>query len=564
MQVEGVQSLSRREQLLKLLGLVHNHLDFNENTSSKFIENLQAALLHFGRDTAPRFVFMICQFFEHEYTGESLNDWQSLVLEMLHLVDPLCKVQTTSHFASVAFVSAAIAIPTTLRASLFMKTSSRSDVERILFYFNEFEKLQKPKHVFMRSFYGATGITFLSSDWHFPWVIKWQGRMEAEAEYVCTELFRRTFPHLSIPKCFLENEALTRQVNQYAHRMKLQGVVFGGSQIPLIMQFKEGANLKDACEIAFQQYQRQQFEANAVPNSTATTHAASFLSATIGEQVEAVCVLFGEIAGYDFLFGNTDRFLPDNISQFDLATHYHKANGGNVMLELEENGSSLKMCHLIDLAPCFGSFFSLAEKKAAKFEKANGKKDEQGEDDEAETQASEAFLNEFSLFGQEEEEAKEEAEAKEEKKEEQKEKNKSGGIELRKRMEDAFVFFIESSVAQLQIIAKIIAVGIKNECKEVIKKKDARMEGHDQAIEHLYSIFEERIERSILKGLTTAKISILEQNDKLMSVLSHIEQERDYISTTQTLFVFIRDNLQYAVCSSRQSASSHLSMGKVR
>lgn len=74
--------------------------------------------------------------------------------------------------------------------------------------------------------------------------------------------------------------------------------------------------------------------------------------------------LFGEVAGYDLIIANCDRFLPANF-RGDIQKN-HIINTGNIMIEVKSLDLKDIEVHVIDNAPHFVSFFISQETAKAK------------------------------------------------------------------------------------------------------------------------------------------------------------------------------------------------------
>lgn len=442
---------------------------FRSQEVSKLLPSLRFAILHFDDDKRRRIWYLI-----EEFLAER-PDMNPELVEALRTIVQAANPSETQEWSRLpdwkTFFSSHTSVTESCKDS-FASHSSQAKTA-ICNYLDAYLACKRPPNLFQRSTWGATAATFLPIA-SFPWVMKWESRLEAEAEYVCTQLFSRAFTSLSVPMTFLDVEAITSRETRYVKSRKVEGVALG-SQIPLVVEFLDGSNFKEVCK-----------------------RLGPVLPALSDEEIGKVCAVFGEIAGYDYLIGNTDRLIP-----VELSNPNHKANGGNLQLELDENSHFLS-CHVIDNAPFFNAFYSLREKKQSR----------PVEDDDCTV----SFL-----FGgaDEEEEAEATAEA-----------TGPTGEELRGKLAEGFNFFIEEKDSSL--IASVIAQGLKRECQHMLPDKA-------EDIARAFEGYRTRIEEGILQGLAVARNKLKEP--ACMKVLQQIAQERDFLPTTALLLDFIRNNL---------------------
>jgi hypothetical protein len=280
--------------------------------------------------------------------------------------------------------------------------------------------------------------------------------------------------------------------------MKLEGIVLS-KHIPLFVEYVNGSNLKFMCQNIFER------QCHIDPSD-----------------IDKISIIFGEIAGLDFLIGNTDRFIPNDIANFNLTTSYNKTNGGNCMIEIDLDRSDqnqendivyIKTCHLIDNAPYFASFFSLAESKAM-----IPRDDEDNEDE---------------YHGDEI-------------------KHSSSGEEMRQKMFNSFKFFFNATQEQLEFIASIITLGLKNELISVLTNRTMIDENKNDLIEQSkYKQYAEQIQQGIVQGLKLTKDKFRDPG-VVITILDEIENERNYIKTTHIVLDFIRKNLEYVQSVAKQ------------
>lgn len=479
-----IQRLWQKEAIQHQRSWLGEIARLDNDVFTTFITHLTTTVHHFDVDKQYKIAFIIRKFLK-EHIDQELPELKDILNSMLIIANP-------SYLNGREFL-------------IETNKKSKTTLESVCQYFDELKKIRLPENVYKRSFFGATACTFLPLDPYFPWVQKWEGRFEGEAEYVCSQFFLRSFPHLSIPRTYMDIEDITQRLFKYTTRMKLEGIVLS-KQIPLLIEYKDGSNLKFMCQNIFE--------------------SKGFIPV---DEISKICSIFGEIAGYDFLIGNTDRLIPDNISNHSIDT-YHKANGGNILIELDlanphyqvkqygskesdqiDNLFRLLKCHVIDNAPCFGSFFSLREKK--------GVMPEDNDEDDYIFNTEQAYETEPLEID-------------------------SIGEELRRKMYDSFKFLINSSSKELEFIAKVIALGLKNECKAVLTTQTSLKENKNDEIELLYQQYEKQIIQGIMQGLVCSKEKI--RDPHLLTILEEIEQERNYIKTTYIVIDFIKCNLKLA------------------
>ncbi len=494
--------IQRKQEFLDILQS-YNITLIKNNIVATLIKDLITTIHHFDTDKQYKIVFMI-----HKFLFEHSDNKLSIVLNQLLLIVDPSKIKQKKYTLGSSF-------PINDKNNAIRL--SNTSLEYICNYFDKLLKIRSSENVYKRSFFGATACTFLPLDADFPWVLKWQGRFEAEAEYVCTEFLRKSFCHLSIPIILFDLENVTQRLSRYKIQMKLEGVVLS-KHIPILVEYKEGSNLKFMCK-------------NFLESD-------GFISP---EEISKICILFGEIAGYDFLIGNTDRLIPNDIHNHSIKT-YHKANGGNLQIELnlaftpdKNNSFRLLKCHLIDNAPCFGSFFSLTEKKQ------ESPKDTEEDiynlySEEGNGSNENAGLNNYNYKGEIPEE--ENYEKREEPEED------AEGKKLREKMLNSFIYFFNSSTKELNFIASIIAQGLINECKFVLTNQSANNENKNDEIEYLYKKYDKLIIEGIELGLEKAKKNI--KNPDLLTIIEGIKQENNYIKTTKIYLNFIETNLKIA------------------
>ena len=172
---------------------------------------------------------------------------------------------------------------------------------------------------FQRSSSGSSGFTFLPKNIQFPWVVKWQNPIQAEIEYICTEFFRRSFTHLSVPKIIYKIS--NSEKNEMLNYFRNQGI--SSQHIPILIEYKTGNNLK-------QVFQNKNMNFESI------------------HEMSQFFYNFGEISGYDYLIANCDRFIPNELSE-ELKNEF-SVNGGNILVEIDQNQISSEN-DLHDMSP---------------------------------------------------------------------------------------------------------------------------------------------------------------------------------------------------------------------
>jgi hypothetical protein len=279
--------MMNKRQRLKYL------VDQIEYQSDQYIEHLKHHIDHFDTDKQPMILWIINKLLTEQ------NSCTIHTKQLLHsiglTIDPYFKtVSSTSPIIFTTF----------------------PDFKTIDCIYQHFDKCID-NLVYKRSFYGATACTFLSSDPMFPLVQKWQHLFQAQIEYVCTLFFKKAFPGLSVPEIWFQRSPLVdlnhNKINQmqrfkkYKAWMGLDNVLIS-EHVPIFEQQFPGSNFKFMCLNIFESGKRIPCAEN---------------------QIQRLCQILGEVAGYDFLIGNTDRLIPDQIQEYVIDQNkFHKANGG--------------------------------------------------------------------------------------------------------------------------------------------------------------------------------------------------------------------------------------------
>ncbi|MBF5059979.1 hypothetical protein [Candidatus Neptunochlamydia vexilliferae] len=215
-------------------------------------------------------------------------------------------------------------------ATTSINQQSKSSTSDALSFIKKHRK-NKP-FPFMRSSLGSTGLTFISRQIEFKYVLKWQKLYYTQCEHFCTNFYKRAFSHLSIPKV----DMISGEKEEKAIRQFFQEESVSKTQHLLCMEFKRGSNLAD-----FVQY-------------------GNFFQLP-QEGIKSLFTQFGEIAGYDLIIANCDRFLPAGF-RGKIQSSY-EINAGNIMIEVKNLNLKDIEVHVIDNAPHFVSFFRFDERE---------------------------------------------------------------------------------------------------------------------------------------------------------------------------------------------------------
>ncbi len=356
---------------------------------------------------------------------------------------------------------------------------------------NFFFSLPKKECPFQRSSAGSTGVTFLPLDFDFKWVVKWQNPSLTEAEYLCTEFYRRAFIHLSVPQaiCVLP-EALKKKIQEV-----FKGQNISDAYTPMLLEYKNGSTLNKLFEFGH-------------------------IYKLSPEKREELYVHIGEIAGYDFLIANFDRLVPANFRGTIDARH--SVNGGNLMVELELPSSSEKWgenrlessIHVIDNAPQPILFFAPEERRI-------------------EDLSDEVDIGGFAFFEEDGfEEPLMEIESQEIADSEQ-------GTRLREQRYQDFQNFMQADHEETLLLARQIRIGITNEWNRILADKNLALSNLMEDPQE-----QEAMVRSLEKGLWLAKNNLKEL--PLQRVLEELETENNTTTkAAKIVFDFIKKNLAF-------------------
>ncbi|MBF5059806.1 hypothetical protein [Candidatus Neptunochlamydia vexilliferae] len=322
--------------------------------------------------------------------------------------------------------------------------------------------MEGTKFPFQKSASGGSGQTFLPLSRTIPWVIKWQPIYQAECEVLCSKFYKRTFTHLSVPQVEFVSEETLKKLQQFFSQRPSTNIP--KDYHPILIEYKVGQNLKKACET----------------NNIFSLSSKAWL--TLFENL-------GEIAGYDLLIGNCDRFIPENIHSTKQAIS--RVNSGNILIEWN-NDKALKTVHLIDNAPHFSSFFDVKEKRSRSSSSSsigasnlfNNSQDSSNES----SQDQSPVQNQIVLSG------------------EQKRKNRLADLK----------YFTSAPKEGIQKIAKLIYKDIASEFTQQISQPD-------------------KLINSLEKGLTKAQLKM--KKTKFMDELEAVKKEKSDWSPQATLLL---------------------------
>lgn len=364
---------------------------------------------------------------------------------------------------------------------------------------------------FRRSGLGSSGFTFLPLSPFFNWVIKWQNPYQTESEYLCTQFYRRSFDHLSVPDVrMIVDKDLINTMYEFFQRYKGED----GTQVlyyytPLVMEYKDGNNL-------FYAYKESHlFKLNAAG-------------------LEKLFHSFGEILGYDFVIANCDRFSPKGFR--GAIDKRYRINSGNIMIEFvvpreldpEETVAVLRTVHSIDNAPLFLFFFDTREKKYV----------EEG------VKALEENLDgAFSLFGESPIEEQENSPS------ESDEDKEIEGPNLREERHQDFRSFVEGDDEFIHQLAMQSRIGIINELTTPSKESKESTKDFLARAEHL-KVFMEKSEneRAIREGMITGikKARKHLKDPKVFEVVKELKEEEGCVHPNSAILLdFISRNISY-------------------
>ena len=338
---------------------------------------------------------------------------------------------------------------------------------------------------FQRSAKGGSGLTYLSKDPYFQWVIKWQSKLQGECEHLCTAFYQRVFEHYSVPHTMLVTDQSIRDA--LSTFFSKNGVQVANIHYPLFMQFLKGNNLERFCG-----------NGNLFHLGPA--------------DLCALFTAFGSVAGYDLIIGNSDRFFPRDFR--GTVDPKHTVNSGNIMVQVDSD-HILKFVHLIDNAPHFDYFFGYEERKAPEL-------------------SEEEFLEgSFTMFDTKSASADESSSSSAD------EVVLPSGRELRKLRTADFRFYIHASSEELMQIVMQIRIGIEN---DLSKLEDGK---YTDAVSGLFNSSETSkvITEGLLEGLIHARGSM--GRETLSPVIAELEQMHWEERTTLILLDFIKTNINY-------------------
>jgi hypothetical protein len=119
-------------------------------------------------------------------------------------------------------------------------------------------------------------------------------------------------------------------------------------------------------------------------------------------------------------------------------------------------------------------------------------------------------------------------------------------------MFNSFKFFFNATQEQLEFIASIITLGLKNELISVLTNRTMIDENKNDLIEQSkYKQYAEQIQQGIVQGLKLTKDKFRDPG-VVITILDEIENERNYIKTTHIVLDFIRKNLEYVQSVAKQ------------
>ena len=364
-----------------------------------------------------------------------------------------------------------------------MSTSALSRVgistDRILEYTRETHTM----FPFQRSAKGGSGLTYLSKDPYFQWVIKWQNKLQGESEHLCTLFYQRVFEHYSVPHTMLVTDQRIRDT--LCGFFAKNNIHVADVQFPLFMQFLKGNNLEQFCGNG------------------------NLFNLSPGD-LEVLFTAFGSVAGYDLMIGNSDRFFPRDFRGIRDSTHV--VNSGNIMIQIHSN-YTLKSVHLIDNAPHFDYFFGYEERKPPVRPK---------------DEYMEGALNMFETESTSEDDSRTSSAD---------ELDLPSGDAMRKARSEDFKYYIHASHAELMQMVWQIRTGIKNDLSKQAE--------HVDAVSELFHSKKssEAIRKGLLKGLLDARVSM--HSRTISPIIAELKEMHWEERTTLILLDFIETNINY-------------------
>ncbi len=347
----------------------------------------------------------------------------------------------------------------------------------------QFESIKNGDFPFKRTSLGGTGLTYISRKVGFDWVVKWQSPALAEAEYICTVFYRKTFKHLSVP--FMLYHLDPKLLEKLRMIFRKENIL--PSYVPLIMEFKQGVNFHNLYK------ERHIFQLEK------------------GELIGLFRHL-GEIAGYDFLIANFDRLSPVEFTG-ELNNRY-SINGGNFLVEIIEDSldqkKRVRVVHVIDNAPYLYKFFIADEKRGVvSLEEVSpiglDRFEEEGDIKEEEPKLPRPVKNELS----------------------------TNGNELRQARYAEFKLFLSANSNHIKLLAQQIFIGIQNEWRQI-------QEAYKTPGLHFFDEMKEQLEKSLAEGLLVAQERL-----KTLTVecIRELEQEPMTTDAAKIVISFMKLNL---------------------
>jgi hypothetical protein len=199
---------------------------------------------------------------------------------------------------------------------------------------------------FQRTELGSSGTTFIPKGTKFPYVVKFQSRIQSQTEYLANKLYKYLvgilpkdfYSHFEVP----ETNLATEDVNKVSRLFKNLTPVQIPSESALIIDYKKGDTL---CNVE-------------------RSHTLFSLSE---EDLKKIFFSIGQISGLDFFTGNCDRFIPKKFR--GVINPLFRINNGNILIELSKEGqNTLKKITLIDNGPGLTDFFDFDERKGEEIE----------------------------------------------------------------------------------------------------------------------------------------------------------------------------------------------------
>lgn len=351
-------------------------------------------------------------------------------------------------------------------------------------FVREFIKRKHIEFPFQRSSNGVSGLTFLPLDLEFRWVVKWQNQIQGEVEYLCTELFRRSFPHASVPRTELAvDPRFIDPLRDFFGKKESVASIHK----PLFMQYLNGSNLAKL----------SQFE--------------RFFKLS-GEQLFQLGRNFGEIAGYDFLIANSDRFLPKHFR--GKINKYYCVNSGNILVEMDKD--VLVRVHFIDNAPLFDEFYTSTEAHVSYSEGTSA-----------------AFEGGFSIFGN--------SDSEEEVSQKPSSPISKEETHERTAYHEDFLYFISAKENDFERMAQQMYIGIINDIDDdKVKKKSTWRPNYEAFVSDLGK--KQAFIEGAMRGLSEAQEKL--NSAPIYEIALELDAEKDWsLETSRILLDFIKLNM---------------------